>query len=154
MKQLFATLVLAVSTAAAGAVDAAGLERPLTESLEAVARSADKAWNERDAKTMADHYNESATASIGGTFLTGKQAILDYFTNSFSKLPPGMTHRSEVRRIVRIGDLYAADAAVFLEVPDAQQGKRVVREFFTMTLLRPVASGWEFVALRSTPLGK
>jgi hypothetical protein len=65
-----------------------------------------------------------------------------------------MTHRSEVRRIVRIGDLYAADAAVFLEVPDAQQGKRVVREFFTMTLLRPVASGWEFVALRSTPLGK
>jgi hypothetical protein len=30
----------------------------------------------------------------------------------------------------------------------------VVREFFTMTLLRPVASGWEFVALRSTPLGK
>ena len=154
MKQLFTTLVLALATAAANAVDAAGLDRPLTESLQAVARSADKAWNERDAKSMTAHYNDSATASIGGTFLTGKSAILDYFTNSFSKIPPGMTHRSEVRRIVRIGELYAADTAVFLEVPDAEKGKRVVREFFTMTLLRPVGSGWEFVALRSTPLGK
>lgn len=154
MKQLFTTLVLALATAAANAVDAAGLDRPLTESLQAVARSADKAWNERDAKSMTAHYNDSATASIGGTFLTGKAAILDYFTNSFSKIPPGMTHRSEVRRIVRIGELYAADTAVFLEVPDAEKGKRVVREFFTMTLLRPVGSGWEFVALRSTPLNK
>ncbi len=154
MKQLFTTLVLALATAAANAVDAAGLDRPLTESLQAVARSADKAWNERDAKSMTAHYNDSATASIGGTFLTGKSAILDYFTNSFSKIPPGMTHRSEVRRIVRIGELYAADTAVFLEVPDAEKGRRVVREFFTMTLLRPVGSGWEFVALRSTPLGK
>ncbi len=154
MKQLFATVVLALAAGVAGAVEAAGLDRPLTESLEAVARSADKAWNERDAKTMAAHYNDTATASIGGTFLTGKAAILDYFSNSFSKLPPGLTHRTEVRRIVRIGDLYAADTDVYLEMPDQEKGKRVVREFFTVTLLKPVPDGWEFVAIRSTPLRK
>lgn len=158
MKQLFASLALAVATAAGSAaattVEAAGLERPLTESLEALAHSADKAWNERDAKTMAALYNDSATASIGGTFLTGKAAILDYFTNSFSKLAPGLTHRTEVRRIVRIGDLYAADTDVYLEMPDQDKGKRVVREFFTVTLLKPVGSGWEFMAIRSTPLRK
>lgn len=154
MKQLFATLFFALAAGSASAVDAAGLERPLTESLEAVARSADKAWNERDAKTMAAHYHDAATASIGGTFLSGKAAILDYFTSSLGKLPPGLTHRTEVRRIVRIGDLYAADTDVFLEMPDAEKGKRVVREFFTVTLLRQAGSGWEFVAVRSAPLRK
>lgn len=154
MKQLFATLILALAAGAATAIDAAGLERPLTESLAAVARSADQAWNERDAQTMAAYYDDNATASIGATFLSGKEAIRDYFTKSFSRLPAGMTHRTELRRIVRIGELYAADSAVFLEVPDAEKGKRVVREFFTMTLLRPAGNGWQFVALRSTPLSK
>jgi uncharacterized protein (TIGR02246 family) len=152
MKQLFASLIFALTAATASAVDAAGLERPLTESLEALARSADKAWNERDAQGMAAHYNDSATASIGNTFLTGKEAILGYFTASFAKLPAGMTHRTEVRRLVRIGELYAADTAVFLELPDAEKGKRVVREFFTLTLVRPTGKGWEFVAVRSAPL--
>ena len=182
MKQLFATLAVALSAAAAStttaaatagaaastssaasatgtastaaAIDAVGIEHGLVESLKTVARFADKAWNERDAKTMAALYNESATASIGGAYLSGKTAILDYFTNSFSKLPPGLTHRTEVRRIVRIGDMYAADTDVYLEMQDQEKGKRVVREFFTVTLLKPVASGWEFVAVRSTPLKK
>jgi uncharacterized protein (TIGR02246 family) len=180
MKQLIATLAVALSAAAASttaaaaattasaasaastssaastaaAIDAAGIEHGLVESLKTVARFADKAWNERDAKTMAALYNESATASIGGAYLSGKTAILDYFTSSFGKLPSGLTHRTEVRRIVRIGDMYAADTDVYLEMADQEKGKRVVREFFTVTLLKPVASGWEFVAVRSTPLKK
>ncbi|MCE3261818.1 MAG: hypothetical protein K0R43_897 [Pseudoduganella sp.] len=154
MKQLFACLALALAAGAASAVDAAGLERTHGEALEAVARSADKAWNERDAQGMAAHYNDAATASIGSVFLTGKAAILDYFSKSFGRLPAGMTHRTEVRRVVRIGELYAADTAVFLEVPDGEQGKRVVREFFTVTLLRPTDKGWEFMAVRSMPLAR
>jgi len=151
MKQLFASITVLL---AMGAAEAAGVDHPAAASLREVARSADKAWNERDANAMAAHYGDAATASIGTTYLSGKPALLEYFTNSFGKLPAGMTHRTEVRRIEQIGDLVAADTAVFLEVPDAETGRRTVREFFTVTLLRQAGKGWEFVAVRSAPVGK
>jgi hypothetical protein len=37
-------------------------------------------------------------------------------------------------------------------VPDGAGGKRVAREFFTFALVRPTSHGWEFVAVRATPL--
>jgi hypothetical protein len=57
-----------------------------------------------------------------------------------------------VRRVERIGDLVATDNAVYIEAPDGERGRRVVREFFTFSLLRQTARGWEFVAVRATPL--
>jgi uncharacterized protein (TIGR02246 family) len=117
-----------------------------------LARAADDAWNRRDPAAMVAFYAADGTSTIGKAELKGKGQMLDYYTSSFRGLPPGLTHRTVVRRVERIGDLVATDNAVYIEAPDGGQGRRVVREFFTFSLLRPTAGGWEFVAVRATPL--
>lgn len=84
--------------------------------------------------------------------LKGRPEILVHFTKFFASLPEGMTHRTVVKRIKPLGDMFAVDGAVSIEMPNGVQGKRVLREFFTFALVRPVACGWRFVAARATPL--
>ncbi|MFD2367048.1 YybH family protein [Pseudoduganella sp. GCM10020061] len=126
----------------------------LARTLQKVADAADDAWNRRDVAAMTSRFASDATATIGGTQqLTGKDQLGAFYTNSFKGLPHGMTHRTVVRRIEKLGDMYATDSAVFLEMPDGANGKRVVREFFTFALIRPAGDDWEFVAVRAVPLG-
>lgn len=126
----------------------------LAATMTALADRADAVWNRRDAPAMAALYAADATSTIGGAIrLKGRSEILAHFTKSFAGLPEGMTHRTLVMRIEPLGDMFAVDSAVTIEMPDGAQGKRVLREFFTFALLRPVAGGWEFVAVRATPLG-
>lgn len=125
----------------------------LTRTLQALADKADAIWNQRDAAAMAAMYAQDATSTIGGNIrLKGRDDILKHFANSFSKLPAGMTHRTVVKRIEQVGDMYATDSSVFIEVPDGAGGRKVAREFFTFALVRPAGDGWEFVAVRATPL--
>lgn len=126
----------------------------LAASMTALADRADAVWNRRDAAGMTALYAPDATSTIGGAIrLKGRAEILAHFTKSFAGLPEGMTHRTVVKRIEPLGDMYAVDSAVSIEMADGAQGKRVLREFFTFALVRPVAGGWEFVAVRATPLG-
>lgn len=126
----------------------------LAAALTALADRADAVWNRRDAAGMTALYAPDATSTIGGAIrLKGRPEILAHFTKSFASLPEGMTHRTVVKRIEPLGDMYAVDSAVSIEMPDCAQGTRVLREFFTFALVRPVAGGWEFVAVRATPLG-
>lgn len=124
------------------------------QAMRALAQRADEAWNRRDAHAMAAFYAPDATSTIGAQPLAGRAQMLAYFTGSFARLPAGLTHRTVVRRIERIGDLVATDNDVFVEAPDDNGGKRVVRQFFTFTLVRPQGQGWEMVAVRATPLGR
>jgi uncharacterized protein (TIGR02246 family) len=121
--------------------------------LSALAAQSDAVWNRRDAAGMTALYAADATSTIGVIRLKGRSEILAHFTKSFASLPDGMTHRTVVKRIEALGDMFAVDSAVSIEVQEGAQGKRVVREFFTFALVRPVAGGWEFVAVRATPLG-
>lgn len=126
----------------------------LASALTALADRADAVWNQRDAAGMTALYAPDATSTIGGAIrLKGRPEILAHFTKSFAGLPEGMTHRTVVKRIEPLGDMFAVDSSVSIEMPDGAQGKRVLREFFTFALVRPVAGGWEFVAVRATPLG-
>jgi uncharacterized protein (TIGR02246 family) len=155
-----ATLLSAVLVSAGAAEPAA---RPATTSavsnrisatMSALADHADAVWNRRDAAGMTALYAHDATSTIGAAIrLKGQPEILAHFTKSFAGLPEGMTHRTVVKRIEPLGDMLAVDSAVSIEVPDGAQGKRVVREFFTFALVRPKPGGWEFVAVRATPLG-
>jgi uncharacterized protein (TIGR02246 family) len=142
----------AQSSPAPGATSA--VSHQLAAALTALADRADAVWNRRDAAGMTALYAPDATSTIGGAIrLKGRAEILAHFTKSFAGLPEGMTHRTVVKRIEPLGDMYAVDSAVSIEMPDGAQGKRVLREFFTFSLVRPVAGGWEFVAVRATPLG-
>ncbi len=124
------------------------------ESLASLAKLSDAVWNRRDAAALAAYYASDASSTIGTVELTGRPAILDYFTKSLKAVPAGITHRTVIKRLEKLdGDLIAVDSAVYLEVPDGAQGKRVVREFFTFGLLRKAGSGWEMVAVRAIPLG-
>lgn len=145
-------IAFAFLSAAVLAGPAAAADVVLPPGMAELARAADDAWNRRDATAMVAFYAGDATSTIGKTELKGKAELLDYFTGSFRNLPPGLTHRTVVRRLERIGELVATDNAVYIEAPDGAQGKRVLREFFTFSLLRPTAGGWEFVAVRATPL--
>lgn len=156
----FSRIILAgiafAATAAAQAVTMQPEPLPpeLANRLQKVADAADDAWNRRDVAGMLARFAGDATATIGGTQqLTGRAQLRAFYINSFKGLPPGMTHRTVVRRIEKIGDMYATDSAVYLEMPDDANGKRVVREFFTFALVRPAGDDWEFVAVRAIPLG-
>ncbi len=123
------------------------------DALAAMAKSSDEVWNRRDAAALAATYANDANSTISGVQLSGRPAILDYFTKSFKNVPVGMTHRTVIKRLEKMeGDLIAVDSAVYLEVPDGVQGKRVVREFFTFGLLRKTCSGWEMMMVRAVPL--
>jgi len=161
MKRRFAMQSLLASLLCASACSVhAGADTPvqapsaqLARTLQALADKADANWNRRDAAAMAAMYARDATSTIGaGIRLKGRDEVLAYFTQSFAKLPAGMTHRTVLKRIEPIGDMLATDSAVFIEVPDGAGGKRVAREFFTFGLLRPAGTEWEFVAVRATPL--
>ncbi len=141
-----------VSALASGAA-ASKFSAAETEALAAMARSSDEVWNRRDAAALAATYASDANSTISGVQLSGRPAIHDYFTKSFKNVPAGMTHRTVIKRLEKMdGDLIAVDSAVYLEVPDGAQGKRVVREFFTFGLLRKAGSGWEMMVVRAVPL--
>lgn len=126
----------------------------LAAEMSALADRADAVWNRRDAAAMTALYALDATSTIGGAIrLKGRPEILAHFTKSFASLPQGMTHRTVVKRIEAVGEMFAVDTAVTIEMPDGAQGTRVLREFFTFALVRPAPGGWEFVAVRATPLG-
>lgn len=151
LARVFTAAMVFATAASAHATPAA--QPDMKRTLQDVADAADGAWNRRDAVSMAAYYNEDATTTIGATHkLSGKAQILDYFTASFKQLPEGMTHRTVVERIEKIGDMYATDSSVYLEFPDIGEGKRLVRKFFTFALVRPGHHGWEFVAVRAIPL--
>lgn len=145
-----ATLCLgAGANAAPGAITAAE-----QESLASLAKASDEVWNRRDAAALAAYYASDASSTIGTVQLAGRPAILDYFTKSLKAVPAGITHRTVIKRLEKLdGDLIAVDSAVYLEMSDGAQGKRLVREFFTFGLLRKAGSGWEMVAVRAIPLG-
>jgi len=157
MKRRFAMLSLLASLLCAAlpvhAEPGAAPSPQLAQTLQALADKADATWNRRDAAAMAAMYARDATSTIGSSIrLKGRDEVLAYFTNSFGKLPAGMTHRTVVKRIEPVGDMFATDSAVFIEVPDGAGGKRVAREFFTFGLVRPKGADWEFVLVRATPL--
>lgn len=149
MKALLATLAFALSSA----VQAAPVSEAEFRELQTLATATDQVWNARNAAALSAYYTADATTSIGKTQLNGKTEIDKYFDNSLKNVPAGMTHRTELRRAEKIGDMAFTDTSVFLEVPDAG-GKRVVREFTTLALIRRSSqpSGWEFVAVRAIPL--
>ncbi|MGZ5182026.1 MAG: YybH family protein [Ramlibacter sp.] len=149
---LFAFALLCAAALPAHAAEPAEPTLSLPPGMAALARAADDAWNRRDPAAMVAFFADDGTSTIGKTELKGKAQMLDYYTGSFRNLPPGLTHRTVVRRVERIGGMVATDNAVYIEAPDGAQGRRVLREFFTFSLLRPVAGGWEFVAVRATPL--
>lgn len=145
--------VQAVESTAAG-VTAPAVSGQLAAALTALADHTDAVWNRRDAAAMAAAYAPDATTTIGRDIrLKGRPEILAHFTRSFAGVPAGMTHRTVLKRIEPLGDMFAVDAQVMIEMPDGAQGKRVLREFFTFSLVRPRADGWEIVAVRATPLG-
>lgn len=142
----------AESTSVPGAASAVSSE--LAATMTALADRADAVWNQRDAAGMTALYAPDATTTIGGAIrLKGHAEIQGHFTKSFASLPPGMIHRTVVKRIEPLGNMVAIDSAVTIEMPDGAQGTRVLREFFTFALVRPKPGGWEFVAVRATPLG-
>jgi uncharacterized protein (TIGR02246 family) len=144
----------AMVSALASGPAASKLSLAETEALAAMARSSDEVWNRRDAAALAATYASDANSTISGVQLNGRPAILDYFTKSFKNVPAGMTHRTVIKRLEKMdGDLVAVDSAVYLEVPDGADGKRVVREFFTFGLLRKAGNGWEMMVVRAIPLG-
>lgn len=155
LRGLVRVFTAAIALATAFSAPASAATQPdMTRILQGVADAADDAWNRRDAVAMAGYYSEDATTTIGASHkLSGKAQIHAYFTGSFKQLPEGMTHRTVVERIEKIGDMYATDSSVYLELPDIGQGKRMVRKFFTFALVRPGHNGWEFVAVRAIPLG-
>ncbi|HEU4853633.1 MAG TPA: hypothetical protein VFT37_15905 [Telluria sp.] len=152
--RILAIVIASATMFGAGAAKAETPPPELARALQAVADSADDAWNRRDPAAMVAHYADGATATIGNNQqVSGKGELLAFFTNSFKGLPAGMTHRTVVKRIETIGEMKAVDSAVYLEMPDGAGGKRIVREFFTFALVRPGNHGWEFVAVRAVPLG-
>lgn len=152
LRRAAAAVIYAAIAPASAVAQTVGVPADVERSLHELAQRADDAWNRRDAAAMAGFYAADATSTIGGQPLKGREQMLAYFTNSFGKLPPGLTHRTVLRRVERIGELLATDNDVFLEGPDGAGGKRVVRQFFTFTLVRPRGDGWEMVAVRATPL--
>ena len=149
-----ATLNIHAAEVAPAPAAASTVSNQLAATMTALADRADAVWNKRDAAGMTALYAPDATSTIGGAIrLKGRPEILAHFTKSFASLPEGMTHRTVVKRIEPLGDMFAVDSAVSIEMPDGAQGKRVLREFFTFALVRPAPGGWEFVAVRATPLG-
>lgn len=155
----FSRIILAgIAFAAATAAQAVTMQPEplppeLANRLQKVADAADDAWNRRDVAGMLARFAGDATATIGGTQqLTGRAQLRAFYINSFKGLPPGMTHRTVVRRIEKIGDMYATDSAVYLEMPDGPTGRKVVREFMTVGLMRRAGTGWEFLHVRAIPL--
>lgn len=148
MKSLFATLMLTVSLHSV----AAPVSPEEATELAGVAASADQVWNARDAAALTNYYHPDATSTIGQVQLSGKPALRAYFDNSFKNVPAGMTHRTVVRRIEKMGELYITDSAVYLEMPDGASGRKTVREFMTLGLMRRAGSGWEFLHVRAVPL--
>lgn len=153
---LSCTAILPVQAAgtAPAATAATAPSSQLAAAMTALADHADAVWNGRDAAAMAALYALDATTTIGRDIrLKGRPEILAHFTRSFAGLPAGMTHRTVVKRIEPLGDMFAVDSQVRIEMPDGAGGTRVLREFFTFALVRPAPGGWEFVAVRATPLG-
>lgn len=164
IKKQFATLALApillcTALAPAGAADAAPaaltavrVPDQLPQGMLDLLRKADDAYDRRDAAAMASFYAPDGSTTVSGQHFKGKDDILAFFTSMYKTLPAGLTHRTVMRRAERIGELYATDNDVFLEMPDGAGGKKVVRQFFTFTMVRPGPAGWEIVAVRATPL--
>lgn len=158
-KLAFAPILLCAAVPPASAADArpaalAAVRVPdeVPAGMMDLLHKADDAYDRRDAAAMTSFYAADGSATVSGQHLKGRDNILAFFTSMYKTLPAGLTHRTVLRRAERIGDLYATDNDVFLEVPDGAGGKRVVRQFFTFTMVRPGANGWEIVAVRATPL--
>lgn len=152
LRRAAAALFCAAIAPADAAAQVAGQPAEVELAMHELAQRADDAWNRRDAAAMSAFYAADATSTIGAQALKGRAQMQAYFTNSFARLPAGLTHRTVLRRIERIGELVATDNDVFLEAPNGDGSKKVVRQFFTFTLVRPRAGGWEMVAVRATPL--
>lgn len=148
MKSLLASLLLCASITATAA--------PVTPEeqteLAAVAANADRVWNARDAAALTNYYSEDATSTIGQVQLSGKPALRAFFDNTLKSVPAAMSHRTVVKRIEKMGDMYLTDSAVYLEMPDGPTGRKVVREFMTVGLMRRAGTGWEFLHVRAIPL--
>lgn len=158
-KLAFAPILLCAALAPAAAADAnpnalvaVRVPDELPPGMMDLLHKADAAYDRRDAATMASLYAQDGSTTVTGQHIKGKDNILAFFTSMYKTLPAGLTHRTVLRRVERIGGLYATDNDVFLEAPDGAGGKRVVRQFFTFTMVRPGANGWEIVAVRATPL--
>ncbi|HEY5800206.1 MAG TPA: nuclear transport factor 2 family protein [Burkholderiaceae bacterium] len=124
----------------------------LDPALDRFAHAVDSAWNDGDAVRITAFYAPEATLTLSPTQLRGKESILAFFTQLFKNRPAGFTHRTVVTRVEQLDGTILTDNAVYIEKPAADGGKETVREFFTVTMLKPTQTGHTIVGVRSVAL--
>lgn len=130
---------------------------PRDGELAGLAAAVDAQWNARDAAALSAFYAADATLSLGrdGPRLAGRAQIQAYFEQSLARVAKDLSHRTVLRRVEPLdGQTYLTDNAIYVERPGANGAAEVVGEFFTLTIVRPAASGWEIVAVRAVPLSR
>ncbi len=143
------TLVLGLAVATAAA-DSAELD-----ALNKFAKQSDTVWNERDAAALAGLYAPDASLVIAtrDVNLEGRDAIQDYFTLSFARVPTDFRHLTKPVKVTYLGDHYVlVDNAVTL-YREADGPEKPVTRFFTLTLLSRHDGGYSMQAVRAVPLG-
>jgi len=137
-------------TAATAAADTAELD-----ALNKFAEQSDTVWNERDAAALADLYAPDASLVIAtrDVNLEGRDAIRDYFTLSFARVPTDFRHLTKPVKVTHLGDDYVlVDNAVTL-YREADGPEKPVTRFFTLTLLLRNDGAYSMQAVRAVPLG-
>lgn len=159
---LAAALALALSPVAQAASGAEPLSCRGSEDLAALQRYADEvdaAWNARDAAALSARYSSDATLGLerSGVRASGREEIHRYFSQSLQAVPPGVLHRTVVRRATPLGQaLCLTDNAVTLVRAGADGRFETLNTFSTLTVLQRqgAAAGWDIVAVRAIALGR
>lgn len=120
--------------------------------LESLARSADDAWNRRDAAAMSLHYSEDSNLLLGGMAepVRGRGGIKSYFERAFAARTGDLRHRTLIAHIeVPQPGLAVSDARVLVESRGADGSWTIVREFTNTGVAVRGKDGWKLAAVRA-----
>ena len=152
MKHLPLLLAAAFLPAAAYAAPAGPADRA---ALEALARSADQAWDARDAEAMSRNYSETASARIAGMAdpVSGRDGIRRFFEQGFAGRKGTMRHITTVEDIeLPQPDLAVSDGRVVVQAQEADGGWKTVREFTSTSVAVREGAAWKLAAVRAQPV--
>ncbi|NNM76019.1 SgcJ/EcaC family oxidoreductase [Sphingomonas sp. ID1715] len=146
MKPLALLLALCAAPASAQPPSAAD-----QAALNALADTADAAWNDKDAARMAEAYvADGSLRMAGGTVVEGKDAIRATFVRNFAARQGTMRHITQVDRAEMIAaDLAFTEAGVRVEQQQPDGGWKLMRTFRNISVARRDGGAWKLRSVRA-----
>ena len=124
----------------------------LNKACQKLVEDFDRAWNERDAESLAELFSEDADFQFhNGLLVRSRKRIKRFYTEKvFPTLPEGMKHISHSARVrfVTDGVLIGDGRVELVDESESDPDKRVQQRLKVTTVLVKKGDRWRFTAVR------